>query len=310
VRSARSLYRVALGIGGVATLALAVAALVAMRSVQFNRLDWQAIVEACRELLMSEATLASAAVVGLAGVAVATLALAVRAVVRHRRDHRRFMAALRDVEPLEVGGAEVLLVEDDAPEAFCAGLLRPRIYLSTGALLALDDEELRAVILHERDHQLRRDPLRILVARVLSEALFFLPLLRRLRDRYASLAELAADEAAVRRLGDRAALASALPAFGDRPRAGTVVGVAPERVDPPSGTVRALGAAGVAGRGRAGDPWRAGQRRRPHRPDERIRRRLDSGADRRRLRLGDRGGAGVACRVAGRRAAVGGLMRA
>jgi hypothetical protein len=55
--------------------------------------------------------------------------------------------------------------------------------------------------------------------------------LRRLRRRYAALAELAADEAAVRAAGDRAPLASALLAFGETSNPAVVVGIAPERVD-------------------------------------------------------------------------------
>ena len=113
-------------------------------------------------------------------------------------------------------------------QAFCAGLLRPRIYVSTGALRALGSDELGAVLAHESHHARRRDPLRMLVARALGDALFFLPGMRRLSQRYGALAELAADEAAVKASGTQP-LASALLAFERSDAA--AVGLAPERVD-------------------------------------------------------------------------------
>ncbi|HEV2059684.1 MAG TPA: M56 family metallopeptidase, partial [Solirubrobacteraceae bacterium] len=113
--------------------------------------------------------------------------------------------------------------------AFCAGLISSRIYVSTGALAALDGDELQAVVTHERHHARQRDPLRIFVARVLADAMFFLPAARRLGERYASLAELAADGAAVRAAGNAAPLASALLSFQAANPA--VAGIAPERVD-------------------------------------------------------------------------------
>lgn len=100
--------------------------------------------------------------------------------------------------------------------------------MSTGAVAALTTEELDAVMAHEAHHARLRDPLRLLVARVVGDALFFLPAVRRLADRYGALAELAADRAATRGRGARA-LASALLIFEAVDPA--VVGIAPERVD-------------------------------------------------------------------------------
>ena len=66
------------------------------------------------------------------------------------------------------------------------------------------------------------------MVRVLRDALFFLPVLRDAERRYAALAEVAADEAAVRSAGAEP-LASALLYFGEQP--GGAVGIAAERVD-------------------------------------------------------------------------------
>ena len=124
---------------------------------------------------------------------------------------------------------DVSVVDHAAPEAFCVGLLRPRIYVSMPALHVLSETELAAVIAHERHHAWRRDPLRLLLARTIGDGLFWLPALRRLADRYAALAELAADDAARRATGGPKALASALLAFDAHPNP-AAVGIAPQRV--------------------------------------------------------------------------------
>lgn len=98
---------------------------------------------------------------------------------------------------------------------------------------ALGPGEFEAVLAHERHHRAQRDPLRLAVARILSHALFFLPVLRTLTERYSALIELSADDAAVRASGgNRAALASAMLLFADHaPSPVTAVGISADRVD-------------------------------------------------------------------------------
>jgi hypothetical protein len=141
---------------------------------------------------------------------------------------RRLRRALPVLDRLP-GHDHVWVILGDRPHAFCAGLLSPAVYVSTGALQELGDEQLEAVLAHEHLHRMRRDPMRIASARVLGEALFFLPVLRRLTARYCALAELAADEHAVAAFdGDTSPLAGAMLTFAD-------CGIAPERVDHISG---------------------------------------------------------------------------
>ena len=118
-----------------------------------------------------------------------------------------------------VAGRDVHVVAGEAPLAFCAGLVRPRVYLSEGCFSRLGHRELAAVVAHEGHHADRRDPLRVLLARAIGDAYA----LRSLPRREQAVAELSADAAAVER-GGVAPLASALLAF----EAG---GIAPERVD-------------------------------------------------------------------------------
>ena len=162
---------------------------------------------------------------GVALIGMSAVAVAVRAGLRQRAAYRRFLAELAVVGHLN--GSDVLVIDDPHPQAFCAGYLRPRVYVSQGALDLLGDAELQAVLAHEHHHRRVRDPLRLACGRILSQALFFVPALRALFGRYSDVAELNADGAAVRaRAGGRAALASALLAFD-----ASGAGISPERVD-------------------------------------------------------------------------------
>ncbi|HUE26193.1 MAG TPA: M56 family metallopeptidase [Solirubrobacteraceae bacterium] len=165
------------------------------------------------------------AAVGLAVVARALIA-ATRELTASRRLARRLAAGAP--EPLK----DALVIDDQRPRAFCAGFMRPRIYVSSGALAILDEPALDAVLMHERHHARRRDPLRLAAGRVLAAAMFFVPGLGELGRRQETLAELGADEGAISAApGNRAALARAMLTFSDAARPGVATGVDPERVD-------------------------------------------------------------------------------
>ncbi len=151
---------------------------------------------------------------------------------------RRYVGSLAVAEPRIVGGVRFQLIDDALPLAFCAGFLRPRIYVSCGTIEQLNSAELHAVLAHENHHCRRRDPLRILIGRALAAALFFVPILRSSSERFAALGELAADEAAVERAGSRRALASALIKFSDTAVA-PAARISPDRVDHLAGEGRA-----------------------------------------------------------------------
>ena len=177
-----------------------------------------------------ELNVAAAIALALAALGAIVVYLAVRGVVREVASNRQFARSIRARVVRRSG--DVCVFDDERPQAFCAGLLRPRVYLSTGAARVLPEDELRAVLAHERHHRDRRDPLRIAAGRVLAKALFFMPVLGRLLGGYCATAELAADDAAiVADGGSPSALASALLAFVDPTRPAGSVGIAPERVD-------------------------------------------------------------------------------
>ncbi len=184
---------------------------------------------ACGDWLHPYANPAQLVVLALGGLSLAVLWRAIQSGLRAQRSSRRFLRQLRIRGEL-TGPRSARLVDNQVPQAFCAGLMRPRIYVSTGAVKLLAEDELRAVLAHEAHHVARRDPLRLLVASVLTDALFFLPAMRRLRRRYAAFAELAADDAAVAVTGAKRPLASAMLRFAEL-NAALVLGVTAERVD-------------------------------------------------------------------------------
>jgi hypothetical protein len=168
--------------------------------------------------------------IGLAAVGATAITVAVRAAWRQGSSYHRFVDRLEIVGRLDCDPS-VRVIAGSRPEAFCAGYLRPTVYISKGALDSLTGAELHAVLAHEYHHRLLRDPLRFAFGRVLSQALFFVPALRSLFGRYADLAELNADGAAVRAsAGRQGPLASALLVFDSTAPPG-VSGISTLRVD-------------------------------------------------------------------------------
>jgi Zn-dependent protease with chaperone function len=168
--------------------------------------------------------------IGLAAIGATAITIAVRAAWRQRFIYRHFVDRLEIVGHVD-GHPTVKVIAGSRPEAFCAGYLRPTVYISEGALDSLTSPELHAVLAHEYHHRLVRDPLRFALGRILSRALFFVPVLRSLFARYADLAELNADGAAVQASeGRQGPLASALLVFDAGAPPG-VSGISSVRVD-------------------------------------------------------------------------------
>jgi Zn-dependent protease with chaperone function len=168
--------------------------------------------------------------IGLATVGATAITVACRAALRQRSRYRTFLNRLEVIGKLN-GHPTVEVIAGSRPEAFCAGYLRPAVYISKGALESLTTAQLDAVLAHEYHHRLVRDPLRFGVGRILTQAMFFVPVLRPLFDRDADLAELNADGAAVQAsAGRQGPLASALLVFDAGAPPG-VSGISSARVD-------------------------------------------------------------------------------
>lgn len=72
-----------------------------------------------------------------------------------------------------VGGCRGDYVELDTAEAaaFTVGWWKPRVFITAGLRAACSLQELECIVLHERGHRLRRDNIRLLLARLLSQPL-------------------------------------------------------------------------------------------------------------------------------------------
>ncbi|MSP11369.1 MAG: M56 family peptidase [Chloroflexi bacterium] len=133
----------------------------------------------------------------------------------------------------------VILVKDRRNFSFCYGLRNPRILISTGMVDLLDHCELRALLTHERHHLENSDPVKVWASRAITYALWFIPIVRTLRDHFLVAKEIAADESTAWDTEGQISLASALVkvlASGSRPQFERVAAigafnVAEERVE-------------------------------------------------------------------------------
>jgi hypothetical protein len=229
--AAARVSRASLVLGG---LGLASAIFVLARLLESWRVTSQAashqIVIFGQGLSYPAANIDAVVIVLLAVLGSIVTARALTGALRELRASRRFHRQLAQSKPQPLHGA--LLIADPLPRAFCAGLFRTRVYVSTGATAILDEAALNAVLAHERHHARRRDPLRFATGRVLARALFFLPELADLVERQQALAELSADESAVSVApANRSALARAMLSFSDTPASPDSSGIDPARVD-------------------------------------------------------------------------------
>ena len=140
------------------------------------------------------------------------LALAVSLFVACVRTARGAGSARRLVEQEAVGRgpAGSVIVSGREVVFAVAGLARPRIVVSAGALASLDDDELAAGLDHERGHIARRHRFILLTAAMLSALGWMVPGARRARREIAFHLERDADRWALRRANDRLALASVI----------------------------------------------------------------------------------------------------
>lgn len=155
----------------------------------------------------------------LAAIAVGA-ALGLRTLLAQAGSSLRLARHVRDLQlpvPHQLAGAaeraglsgRVRLVDADEPFSFAYGALWPRVAVSRALFERASAGELDAVLEHEGYHVRNLDPLKVLVARAVPDALFYLPTLRDMSARYTAGRELAADRCALSACG-RKPLASAL----------------------------------------------------------------------------------------------------
>jgi len=143
-----------------------------------------------------------------ARVAWCTARQVVQAAVTRRR-HRQRLSLVGELDP-QLGA---VIVRRSEPAAYCLPGRRGSIVLTTGAIGALDDGQLRAVLAHERAHLRGRHHLLVTLAGALTVAFPGVAAFRIACTQVARLAELTADDVASR-AAHRLAVAGALLNLG------------------------------------------------------------------------------------------------
>jgi Zn-dependent protease with chaperone function len=105
-------------------------------------------------------------------------------------------------------------MEHPSAVAYCLPGRVATIVLTSGALAALNDDEIRAVLAHEKAHLRGRHHLVLAAADAVATTLPFVPSLRRAREEQARLLEMLADDAAAQSSG-RLAVARALVSLAE-----------------------------------------------------------------------------------------------
>ncbi len=151
-------------------------------------------------------TLAAGAIVGW------TLLRAMRLVVGEWRGARRVRRLSQFGRSHRTRGIEEVWVRGSPRLCHAVGWWQPRVLVSDALRRVVGVGELRAALAHEHAHHRRRDPLAILILRVIG--LFQPPALARSAEEdFRNAAEMAADAAAAHEVGDGLLVASALVAI-------------------------------------------------------------------------------------------------
>nr|WP_277819860.1 M56 family metallopeptidase [Actinomadura sp. RB99] len=116
-----------------------------------------------------------------------------------------------------------LVVEYDEPLAYCMPGRRRCVVLSTGALTCLHDDQVSAILAHERAHLAGRHDLAINFTLATGRTFSMVPLMRAARTEVPRLLELLADDVAARK-HDRVTLAATLVAVAGGRTPATALG--------------------------------------------------------------------------------------
>ncbi|VAX23330.1 hypothetical protein MNBD_NITROSPINAE02-996 [hydrothermal vent metagenome] len=109
------------------------------------------------------------------------------------------------------GKTRIIAFDDQTfKTAFTIGLFNPRIFVSSGLMDELTQEELNAVVSHELHHARKRDPLRLFIMSFIKDMFFYIPMGRHYLERFYITKEFAADEGAVIITGKPVDMAEAL----------------------------------------------------------------------------------------------------
>ncbi len=102
------------------------------------------------------------------------------------------------------------IVQSSKTFAFCFGIIKPNIYLSSTLVKQMTKRELEAIVLHEKYHIEHRDSSIMLIANTLSFLFPFFPILNEYTRSYKIQREIAADRQAIKTMGTDVFIATIL----------------------------------------------------------------------------------------------------
>jgi len=105
---------------------------------------------------------------------------------------------------------KIIEISDDKPVVFCYGFYKPKICISSKLVKELNKTELVTTLLHEKQHLLNKEPLKIFCVKTISKILFFIPILKTLTKEYLVFSEMTADGMATNNWQNKAPLAKVL----------------------------------------------------------------------------------------------------
>lgn len=134
-----------------------------------------------------------------------SISSAIARMVRERNRHRQIldMVGRRDEE------RRIVILESDEPAVYCLPGRQSRTVVTTAALRVLDDEQLDAVLAHERAHLMERHDLALVISQALARAFPVLQVFHLAASEVTRLVELRADDFAAAHT-DRLSVAEAL----------------------------------------------------------------------------------------------------
>lgn len=103
---------------------------------------------------------------------------------------------------------KIVLFDDPKPQAFCLGIVHPKIYISTSLIRIMNIKELEAILLHEKYHLNKNHNLFLVIFSLINNLFLFFPFINDLYKRYMVKKEIEADRSTLNILNDRFILIS------------------------------------------------------------------------------------------------------
>lgn len=132
----------------------------------------------------------------------------------------KFISILEKKYSLE---KRIVIFKSQKPTAFCVGFLKPKIYLSSQLFKVMNPVEVEAIILHENQHILNKDNIKLSIVSIIKSTFFFFPIIGDLMNNMEINQEIRADKNTIMTTGKKTPLVSALIKAIQTPKIKTVL---------------------------------------------------------------------------------------